>query len=126
MGGRGAASGISKDGNQYGTQYHTLLQDGNIKFVSKTTRQSETLMETMTPGRVYVHVGGNTLLRIISFDETNKRDHVIEFDKRTNTWHAHNGYFHTEKGKSKHEPLSAEDKKMLEKVQKLWHNHKGV
>lgn len=35
MGGRGASSGVSKDGNRYGSQYHALLVDGNVKFVTK-------------------------------------------------------------------------------------------
>ena len=91
MGGRGAASGMSVDKhgnpkNKYGTQYNTLLKVGNIKFVSKVSRQSETLMETMTKGRVYVEVGGKDLLRIVFFDENNKRNHVIERDKRTGEW----------------------------------------
>lgn len=35
MGGRGASSGVSVKGNKYGSQYRTIFQDGNIKFVSK-------------------------------------------------------------------------------------------
>ena len=66
FGGRGASSGISDKGNEYGSQYHTVLESKNIKFVSKNKRTSETLMETMTKGRIYVEVGGEDLLRIIS------------------------------------------------------------
>lgn len=33
MGGRGASSGISKRGDKYGTEYRTLFEDGNIKFI---------------------------------------------------------------------------------------------
>ena len=33
MGGRGASSGISNKGHKYGTEYHTVLRDENIKFV---------------------------------------------------------------------------------------------
>lgn len=59
MGGRGASSGMShyerKDGtvveNPYGSQYHAVMTAGNVKFVSKNSRQSEPLMETMTGGR---------------------------------------------------------------------------
>ena len=127
MGGRGSSSGwsVDKHGNQknkYGTQYHTILESGNIKFVSKNTRDAETLMETMTAGRVYVETGGDNLLRIVFFDEENKRNHVIERDKRTNKWHVHNGYYHFETGKSQHEPLNAYDKILLAKVKKLWYN----
>ena len=126
MGGRGASSGMSDKGKLYGSQYHTILKDGNIKFVSKVSRQSETLMETMTAGRVYVEVGGKDLLRIISFDENNKRNRVIERDKRTGKWHVHSGYFHAENGTSRHELLNDGDKKLLAKAQAVWHNHKGV
>lgn len=126
MGGRGANSGISDKGNKYGSQHHTVLESENIKFVSKNKRSSETLMETMTKGRIYVEVGGNDLLRIISFDESNKRNHVIERDKRSGEWHVHNGYFHAEHGTSQHEPLNDIDKRLLEKVRKLWYDNKGI
>lgn len=122
MGGRGASSGVSVKGNPYGTQYKTLIEDGSIRFVTKNIRQSETLMETMTPGRIYVETGGNDLLRIVSFDQENKRSHVIELDKRSGEWHRHTGYFHTENGTSKHEQLTDADKELLAKVKRIWHN----
>lgn len=83
MGGRGSASGFfrGEDGspkNQYGFQYHTILESGNVKFVTKNARDSETLMETMTRGRVYVTVGGSDLLQIIYFDAQNKRIKAID------------------------------------------------
>lgn len=124
MGGRGASSGISKKGNKYGTQYKTLFQVGNIKFVTKKTRTSEPLMETMTKGRVYVEVGGKDLLRIISFDPNNKRNRIIERDKRSGQWHLHEGYFHSEYGKEEHEPLNASDRAILDRVKKLWQDRK--
>lgn len=126
MGGRGASSGMSDKGNKYGSQYHTVFESENIKFVNKNERTSETLMETMTKGRIYVEVGGEDLLRIISFDENNKRNHVIERDKRSDEWHVHNGYFHWESGKAQHEPLNDEDERLLDKVRKLWHNRNGI
>ena len=64
MGGRGARFGISEKGNKYGSQYHALLESGNIKFVSKNARQSEDLMDTMTSGRIYATVGGDDIIRI--------------------------------------------------------------
>ena len=128
MGGRGASSGFSfdKNGNpknKYGSQYHTVLQSDDIKFVTKNTRDSETLMETQTPGRVYVEVGGKDLLRVVFFDKDNKRNHVIERDKRTDEWHTHNGHLHSEYGEAQHEPLSDDDKRMLAKIKNLWYNH---
>ena len=120
MGGRGANSGLGK--NPYGSQYHTVLEHGNIKFVTNTVKNYEQLMETMTSGRTYVQVGGEEIVRIVFMDEKNKRNKVIEKDKRTKEWHVHHGYFHTEDSEKKHEPLSKNDKLFLEKVQKIWHN----
>lgn len=56
-----------------------------MKFVenNKGIGNREPLMETMTPGRIYVQVGGNDLLRIVSFDKSNKRNRVIEKDKKS-------------------------------------------
>lgn len=131
MGGRGSTSGFSvgKDGrpkNKYGSQYHTILESGNIKFVTKNTRDSETLMETQTSSRIYVEVGGKDLLRVVFFDKDNRRNHVIERDKRTDEWHTHNGYLHSEYGEAQHEPLSDDDKQILAKIKKLWYNHTRV
>lgn len=79
-------------------------------------------METMAPGRVYVETGGDDLLRIVAFDPVNKRNRVIERDKRTNDWHIHSGYFHAENGKARHDPLTEKDKELIEKVKRTWYN----
>lgn len=129
MGGRGASSGISEGKNAqnvYGSQYHTVLQEGNIKFISKNARNSETLMETMTRGRVYVTVGGNELRSITYFDNENKRKKTIDLSHLHGGLqpHTHHGYEHNEndgpKGASK---LTPDEKKMVEYVTKLWYNH---
>lgn len=103
MGGRGASSGIGKNGKQYGTEYHTILQEGNIKFVEKNERVSETLMETMTRGRVYVTVGGNDLLSIMYFDNDNRRIKSIDMDHEHAKMkpHTHHGYYHKENDSKK-------------------------
>ena len=64
----------------------------------------------MTKGRIYVEVGGGDLLRIISFDKTNKRNHVIEREKNPDEWHVHNGYFHAKHGKDQHGRLTMQIK----------------
>lgn len=128
MGGRGASSGISKYGNKYGTQYRTVLKDGNIKFVTKVNRQSETLMETMTRGRVYVTVGGEELLKVIYFDNDNKRVKEINLDHSHNGMdiHTHHGYFHYENdGPKGGSNLTPEEKRMVDRVKKIWYNHIG-
>ncbi len=125
MGGRGASSGTSKAGNPYGSQYHTIYQSGNIKFVTKNFRDAETLMETMTEGRVYAVVGGNKVTSIAYFDKNNKRYKSIElahphFGKSP---HTHRGYFHSENNKTLESfDLTNKKKKMVERVFKTWEN----
>lgn len=130
MGGRGASSGMSKMGNRYGSQYRSLLTVGNIKFVEKRSRTSETLMETMTPGRVYVHVEKGELKSIVYFDTQNKRAKQIDLDHPHRPLfkdvHVHHGYFHNEndsqKGASK---PTAEEIRMIENVKQAWENRPG-
>ena len=126
MGGRGASSGLSKGKNPYGSQYHTLLQSGNIKFVTKNSRGSETLMETMTQGRVYVTVGGNDLLSIIYFDTENKRAKQIDLDHMHAGMvpHTHHGYEHNENDSAKGAAnLTSEEWAMVDRITKLWNDY---
>lgn len=131
MGGRGASSGFSVDKrgrlkNPYGSQYHTLMQSGNIKFVEKNERISETLMETMTAGRVYVTVGGSELLQVIYFDTKNKRSKTIDLshDHNGERPHTHHGYGHNERdGPKGSTRLTDKERRMVDRVRKLWYNH---
>ena len=87
MGGRGASSGMShyerKDGtvveNPYGSQYHAVMTAGNVKFVSKNSRQSEPLMETMTGGAESMFASRETTSSRLSISttRTNDRDKLI-------------------------------------------------
>lgn len=128
MGGRGARYGISENGNKYGSQYHTLYQVGNIKFVTKNSRQSETLTDTMTKNRVYVTVGGNDLLKITYFDNENKRNKTIDLDHYHNKKkpHVHHGYNHNENDPEKgYTNLTPKEKRMVDRVTKAWYNRKN-
>lgn len=125
MGGRGASSGVSDYGNRYGSQYKAVLQVGNIKFVKKNERTSETLMETMTKGRAYVTVGGEDLLQIIYFDQSMKRSKTIDLSHTHNgkNPHTHHGYNHNENDSAKgYANLTTAEKKMVERVKKIWYN----
>lgn len=125
MGGRGASSGLSDQGKFYGSQYHTLYQSGNIKFVTKVDRNSEALMETMTKGRVYATVNGGEVRAITFFDIRNRRAKVIAKDSDDGEWHAHYGYFHNEYSlKDDYENLTASDRKILDDVRNIWNNRK--
>ena len=128
MGGRGASSGISKAGNPYGSQYSSFLTVGNIKFVIRNEGATESLMETMTRGRVYVRFDdGGTLREIIYYDNQNKRAKQIDLTHFHNGVkpHTHHGYEHNEndskKGAAK---LTTEEAAMVERVYKIWDNNK--
>lgn len=128
MGGRGASSGISIKGKPYGSQYRMLLESGNIKFVQKNERVSETLMETMTQGRVYVTVGGDNLLQIIYFDTENKRSKTIDLSHKHlgEKPHVHHGYEHNEDDPPKgYTRLNTEEKRLVARVKELWYNHQS-
>ena len=128
MGGRGSSSGMSEKGNPYGSQYHALFESGNIKFVEKNDRHSESLLETMTKGRVYVLVGGDDTLQVVYFDTKNERRKTIDLshDHNGENPHVHHGYYHNEndgpKGATK---LTPKEKRMVARINKLWYDYKS-
>lgn len=130
MGGRGASSGISDKGKLYGTEYETLHQSGNIKFVRyKDSTAAKTPMETMTKGRVYVTVNNNgDISSITYYDTENKRTKQIDLlhPHQKMMPHTHHGYLHNEndsvKGAAR---LTPEEKRMVARVKKEWYNRKS-
>lgn len=141
MGGGGASSGVSKlmdhgrrGGNKHGTQYRAVLGrdgkplvDGNVKFVEKTAANEETLMETMTRGRVYAYVNTNgELASIVYFDNNNRRSKQIDLlhmHPGVGSPHTHRGYFHDEytvkNGPTK---LTKREIALLDRVIDVWKN----
>lgn len=123
MGGRGASSGVSDKGKRYGSEYKTLLKDGNIKFVRYSDNTAaKAPMETMTNGRVYVTVNAEDALAYITyFDTRNKRRKTIDLlhEHGGISPHAHEGYTHSENGTHK---LTAKEKAMVERVRRIWYN----
>ena len=121
MGGRGASSGTSARGRKYGTEYRSVLTVGNIKFVTKTDRSSETLVETKTQGRVYVHVEVEDIKSIVYFDKDNKRVKQIDLDHmhQKTSPHAHEGYNHDVFRKN----LTTEERAMVDRVKKAWEDY---
>ncbi len=130
MGGRGASSGISNTGKVYGTEYTTLYQSGNIKFIKFNFGTATAPFETMTKGRVYVTINNKDEPKFITYhDKINKRfvqidligkaHYVVLKGKRVKlkTPHKHKGYEHDEKGTF---DLSDRNKKMVERVTKTW------
>ncbi len=123
MGGRGSSSGISDKGKVYGTEYSTLYQSGNIKFVRyNDSTSAKTPMETMTKGRVYVTINAKDEVSSITYyDNTNKRKRQIDLTHAHNGKkpHTHHGYIHDENGTTR---LTVEEKKMIDKVKNEWYN----
>lgn len=131
MGGRGASSGISDKGKTYGTEYSTLYQSENIKFVRYNDSESaKTPQETMTKRRVYVTVNAKDELKAITlYDKDNKRykqidisgvAHVIAGKKELP--HTHLGYFHDELGTRK---PNATERTLIDKVKRIWYSRKS-
>lgn len=133
MGGRGASTNqeIDSKGNpiSYGSKYHTVLQSGNIKFVKQndTTKSVKTPMETQTKNRVYVTVNHQDEIKSITYyDKENKRKKQIDVKGKTHRIkgkptipHTHEGYEHIEQGTRN---LATKEKKMVERIVKLWNN----
>lgn len=123
MGGRGSSSGFSDSGKAYGTEYQTLLQSGNIKFIEINSGANTAPMETMTKGRVYVTIDKNTdkPKYITYFDKKNKRfkqidlEHPHTIDGVKVQPHTHKGYEHNEKGDR---DVSIKEGKMIDRVLK--------
>ena len=92
FGGRGSGSSSGRYGGGGGLSEADIVDTREL-VTTRAEHQAETdeLLGT-----------ANELLRIVFFDENNKRNHVIERDKRTNEWHTHKGYFHAENGTAQH------------------------
>lgn len=129
MGGRGSSSGVSLDGKKYGTEYTTLYQAGNIKFIRYNGGNATSPFETMTKGRVYANVNNQGKVKsVIYFDKNNRRykqvdiDHPHKIDGKWTQPHTHKGYEHGKKGDRK---VTDKEQKMIDRVLKTWHNKNG-
>jgi len=141
MGSRGSSSGVSDTGKPYGSEYHTVFQMGNIKFVqANDTNHDRPPDETMTKGRVYAYLNKDGVLKsVVYFDENNKKfktveivgpEHIVSGHREQTkpyrtSQHTHFGYIHDEKGTDSHSP---KEKKMIERVTRAlkYHNEKHL
>lgn len=127
IGGRGSSSGVSDSGKPYGSEFKTLYQSGNIKFIQSNSGSAKTPMETMTKGRVYATVNSSGQVKAITYyDKHNKRykqidvigsKHVVNGQKIIP--HTHKGYEHDEKGTK---APSAKQQKMIDRILTTWQN----
>lgn len=127
IGGRGSSSGVSVSGKPYGSEYTTLYQSGNIKFVKSNENSAKTPMETMTHGRIYATINDQGDVKSITYyDKHNKRYKQIDVkgkkhmvDGKKIIPHTHKGYWHDEHGTK---APSAKQQKMIDRVLKTWQN----
>lgn len=126
MGGRGASSGTSQKGRTYGSEYKSILQVGNIKFIEATNMKLEQPLETMTRGRVYVLVNGSELVSVIYYGNNLKKSKQIDLrhKHRGIQPHTHHGQYHSEddtkKGATR---LTIKERNMVDKVSSIWENY---
>jgi hypothetical protein len=85
-------------------------------------------METMTKGRIYVTLDYLDEPKFISYYDTqNKRAKQIDLDPDRPhagmTPHTHHGYMHNENdGKKGATNLTVKERKMVERVRKIWYD----
>ena len=119
MGGRGASFGGGK--HKYGTEYRTVMQVGNIKFVKQNASGSVTApLETQSKGRIYVTLNSMGKPSHITFYVKGKRVRQIDLRPPAHNGllpHTHRGYLHNEKGTR---DLYAREKKIVAKVREAW------
>ena len=118
---------MSDKGHAYGDGYKTVLRYGSVKFVRGNFADGTAPFETETKGRVYVSVNSKDQLKTIAYyDAEGRRRKSIDLGHPHKKMqpHAHHGYVHNENdGKKGASNLTTEEKKMVERVKKLWHNY---
>lgn len=128
--GRGSSK-AGKGGNgtkPYGSDFKTVYKHGNIKFIKTNNGSNAIPMWTKTNGRVYAVVdkNKNSIKSIVYFDKNNNRSKQIDLDREHHGIrpHTHHGYFHNEKDGAKGASnLTAEERKMVDRINKLWYNY---
>lgn len=126
MGGRGTS--LNKGKYPYETEYKTLYQFENIKFIKYIKgHNAKSPMETQTKGRIYVTLDNKNSPKYITyFDENNKRNKQIDLKGRPHNIgddavlpHVHIGYEHNEGGARK---LTKKEQYFVDKVLSAWEN----
>ncbi|NPD30540.1 hypothetical protein HLV37_01410 [Eggerthellaceae bacterium zg-1084] len=116
---------MSDKGRPYKSQFFSVYQSGNVKFIMRRNENEEEPMETMTLGRVYVLVDkhSSAVKSIYYFDENGKRTKQIDLGHAHNGVkpHAHRGYNHQEYDRhEKRLNLSNKERKMVDRALKTW------
>ena len=129
--------GTSKAGKRapYGTEFHSVHQSGNIKFVKPNDGATTAPMYTKTKSRIYATLDENDEVKYITLhgktwkamNEGYNRSRQIDIkgkkhkiDGDPTIPHTHFGYHH-DKGTIK--PTKS-DQKLMDKVLTEWYNYK--
>ena len=126
MGGRGAASSAN-----YGSEYLSVLQKGNIKFLIPTSGRSKAPLETQfdpkrkPKGRVYAVIDGEGKVSSISYYNSEKKLKSTDIDGHRHIEngvdlgpnHTHLGYIHKENGSRS---MTEGEARMRDRVKHLW------
>lgn len=130
MGSNGAASGIDpyigRGGKPttYGSEFTTVHQSGNIKFIHVTDLSEEPRppLDTRSPDRVYgVLDKKGRVAYIVSYDQQGHRDRQIDLLHTHEGMmpHTHTGYYH-----NPGQALSDADSKLIQRVTEAWSQFK--
>ena len=115
--------------HKYGTDYETILQESNIKFVREKREDAEELLETMTKGRIYVTLNSKeNPAHIYYFNNELKRNRRIDITQSHKKMKPHTHHYEEQEiqnGKKGASELTTEELKMVDRVQKIWYNHKS-
>lgn len=130
FGGRGASSGMSIAGRKYGTEYKTLHQTGNVKYIRyNLSMASKNPFETKATNRIYAIVNFQDEVKsIVFFDSNGMKSKEIDITGRAHKIngervlpHAHLGYNHGENGTRK---LTEEEQARVDTILNEWYNFK--
>ena len=131
MGGRGARLGkyyINNKKYNYGEEYSTVVEYGNIKFIKKNEGSANSPLETKTKGRIYALINNDNKIKTISYyDYSGKRFKHIDIigpshkvNGKKELPHTHIAY-DTHKGDSNDTRVpSKKELELIDRVQKFW------
>ena len=121
MGGRGSSSGVSESGYLYGTEFETVAQIGEVKFVRHKNGSVTAPMETMHKGRIYATLDfNNDVKHITYYDAAGERSKQIDVKGAMHNGlipHAHVGYEH---GEITTRDLTASERSKVQSILEAW------
>lgn len=121
MGGRGASSGITDSGKRYGTEFRTIAQAGNVKFIKNNDGSVTAPMDTRTRGRIYATLDKyNDVKHITFYDVNGERYKQIDVKGPKHIGklpHNHLGYEHDEYGTRE---LSQKEQRKVNEILTIW------